>query len=237
MCPDIFIKHYVPLFVPVPYNALPMLYIGIMFVIEPIGLLLVRSLDGYVSPLAAYNISFLCELIRLLISRVICQEWGMHLPTLPIRLCLLMFMIPVASVIAGCLAIYIAQIYDTPMGNRLCLAVILIILFSNALTFIVFHKLGILTSESKRNALLPHEAKMKEENYLEVERNSRNIPEIRHNLKNRLLGAMAEGGDFLQKEMRNILGKLEQSDKKVYISNVVFNTILNNKLNTVCEHL
>lgn len=224
---------------PLLYHAtLPVFYIGVMFVTEPIGLLLVRSLHGYVSFGVAYRISvLLCELIRLLMSYAICKGWNMRLPTLSRHLCLLLFLIPILSIVAGCIAIYIAWISDTIIGNRLCLAIILIILLSNALTFSVFHKLGLLTLESERNALLLHEAKAKEEYYLEVERNNRYIQEIKHNLKNRLLGIMAEGGDSLGEELRNILWKLEQSDKNVYTSNVIFNTILKNKLYNIYENM
>ena len=218
--------------------TLPMLYIGLGFVTEPIWLLMIRSMEGYVSSAAAYNISvILCELIRVLMSYAVCQGRSMRLPSFSPSFYLLMFMLPVSSVAAGCIAIRIAWIYDTPTGNRLCLAVILIILLSNAMTFTIFNKLGILTLESKRNTFLLHEAKAKEEYYLEVERNNRNVQEIKHNLKNRLLGALAEKGDCLSGELEQILWDLECSDKKIYTSNIIFNTILNSKLSTVCESM
>lgn len=220
------------------YLTLPMLYIGLGFVTEPIWLLLIRNMECYVSSAAAYNISvFLCELIRALMSYGVCQGLNMHLPTFSPPFYLLMFMLPVSSVTAGCIAIHMVWIYNTPTGNRLCLAVILIILLSNTLTFTIFHKLGILTLESKRNTILLHEAKAKEEYYMEVERNNRNVQEIKHNLKNRLLGALAEKGDCLSGELKKILGELECSDQKIYTSNIIFNTILNNKLSTACKSM
>lgn len=218
--------------------ALPIIYIGVMFVTEPIGLLLVRSMQGYVPPEVAYNISvILCELLRALMSYAICKAWCMSLPSLSRNLYILMCMIPVSSILASCIAIYIAWIYDTSLANRLCLAVILIILFSNAVTFTIFYKLGILTLENKRNALLLHEAKAKDEYYHEVEKNNRHIQEIKHNLKNRILGVIAEGNNKLIDELESILGDLEQSNKKIYTSNIIFNTILKNKLNDYFDSL
>lgn len=209
-----------------------------MFVTEPIGLLLIRSLRGYVSNIAAYYVSvLLCELIRMLMSYAICKWWSMQLPTLSRYSYILMIMIPVSSILTGYIAIYIAWIYDTPIGNRLCLAVIFIILLNNTLTFSILHKLGLLTIEIKRNALLLQETKAKEEYYLEVERNNRYIQEIKHNFKNRLLGIMAEDGNSLMEELTKILGELEQSDKNIYTSNVIFNTILKNKLNNTYENM
>jgi two-component system sensor histidine kinase AgrC len=212
--------------------VMPILYIGLGFVSEPIGFLLTRRLGAYISPEMSYYISaFICEIIRYLLVRAICHEWYIKLPALSAHISLLLFLIPLSSVFISCIAIYLTGTYDNFTGNMLCLAIILMILLTNILTFAIFHKLNVLLSSNYEKELLLQEARAKEQYYKEVEEYNKKVQEIKHDLKNRLLAlyATAEKDTGFHTEFRKILGELENGEKTIYTSNVIINTILNSK--------
>lgn len=219
--------------------VLPALYIGLGFVTELIGLLLLRSLNEYIPPEFAYKISvLLCEIIRYLLVFIICQSWRIQLTPLSFNIGCLLFSISISSVAIICISIYIAHTHNISTGNLLCMVIIFMVLLSNALTFTVFHKLVCLMQKNHKNELILQEAKAKECYYTEVEINNKNIQKMKHDMKNRLLGicALAESNGDFNNELKKIVGELEFNDKKIYTSNEIFNTILNTKLHVAERH-
>ena len=86
--------------------------------------------------------------------------------------------------------------------------------------------------KNHKNKLMLQEATAKEQYYKEVEKNNKNIQKIKHDLKNRLLGIAATpvSNQELDNEIKKIFEELEYSDKQIYTSNTIFNTVLSNKL-------
>ena len=87
-------------------------------------------------------------------------------------------------------------------------------------------------SDNYQKEMLLQEAEAKEEYYQEVEKSSREVQKIKHDLKNMLLaicGSYKEKNK-ISEEIRKIVQELDDSDKKIYTSNVVINTIINNKI-------
>lgn len=81
------------------YIILPILYIGLGFVSEPIGFLLTLRLETQISMEISFYISALiCEFIRYLLVRAICHSWAIQLPNLSKQMSLLLFLIPLSSV-------------------------------------------------------------------------------------------------------------------------------------------
>ena len=77
------------------YIILPILYIGLGFVSEPIGFLLTLRLETQISMEISFYISALiCEFIRYLLVRAICHSWAIQLPNLSKQMSLLLFLIP-----------------------------------------------------------------------------------------------------------------------------------------------
>ena len=66
------------------------------------------------------------------------------------------------------MAIYLTGTYDNLTGNVLCLAIILLVLLTNILTFAIF-KLSIVIADNYKNELLLQEVNMKEQYYREIE--------------------------------------------------------------------
>ncbi len=216
--------------------VLPIFYFGTGFVTEPIVLLLTQILCQYFSLNLGYNTAvLLCEIIRFLIIFIICRIWNnVQLPILSSKMSYLLFLIPLPNVVICCTCIYIAQHLNSEIGDLLCLEVIVMILLSSILTFTIFHKLGIVMLNNHKNELLLQEAMTKEKYFKVVEQNNRKIQEIKHNLKNQLLGlsALSEKEKKSNEELKGIIRKLDSCEEKIYTSNNIFNTILNSKIQT-----
>ena len=215
------------------YIILPILYIGLGFVSEPIGFLLTLRLETQISMEISFYISALiCEFIRYLLVRAICHSWAIQLPNLSKQMSLLLFLIPLSSVFISCMAIYLTGTYDNLTGNVLCLAIILLVLLTNILTFAIFHKLSIVIADNYKNELLLQEVNMKEQYYREIEAGNKKVQEIKHDLKNRLIAfyAIEKANVDFKKEFQKIIGELDEGEKTIYTANIIVNTILNNKL-------
>ncbi len=70
------------------------------------------------------------------------------------------------------------------------MAIILLVLLTNILTFAIFHKLSIVIADNYKNELLLQEVKMKEQYYREIEAGNKKVQEIKHDLKNRLIALL-----------------------------------------------
>ena len=136
------------------------------------------------------------------------------------------------KIFISCMAIYLTGTYDNLTGNVLCLAIILLVLLTNILTFAIFHKLSIVIADNYKNELLLQEVKMKEQYYREIEAGNKKVQEIKHDLKNRLIAlyAIEKANVDFKKEFQKIIGELDEGEKTIYTANIIVNTILNNKL-------
>lgn len=215
------------------YIILPILYLGLGFVSEPIGFLLTLRLKSQISAEMSFYISALiCEFIRYLLVRALCHSWAIQLPNLSKHLSLLLFLVPLSSVFISCMAIYLTGTFDNFIGNILCISIILLVLLTNMLIFAIFRKLSIVIANNYKNEFLLQELKMKEQYYREIEAGNKKVQEIKHDLKNRLIALCATGEanvDF-KKECQKIIGELDEGEKAIYTANIIVNTILNNKL-------
>lgn len=218
-----------------PYRiVLPILYIGLGFVAELFNFVLLSSFDDVLRGQTFYYVgALLCEIWRFLIVLIVCQIRDFQLPNLPKSFILLLLLIPVFSIIICCITINIIKINESDIGRILCVVVTIITVTNNILIFKLFSKLVDVMSENHNNAMLLQEAKAKELFYKEVEKSNNQVREIKHNLKNTLLAIYAKNSEenTLSKDIKVIVDELDMSDKNIYTKNVIFNTIINNKVN------
>lgn len=214
--------------------VLPILYIGFGFVAELTCYLLLSSFGDILSYGESYYVSvLLCEVLRFLIVYVIYQICGAKLPHLPGRILALLLFIPVSSIVICCVAINIIKFSQNYISSILSLIIIIMTLAINVLLLSLIRKLIDVMLENHNNAMLLQEAKAKENYYREVENSNNTIREIKHNLKNMLLAIYAKADDnqILAEEVKALVEELDESEKNIYTTNVIFNTILNNKVN------
>lgn len=218
---------------PIPYRILLIvLYMGICIVTEPIGLLIIRCLDGIFSPFLGYYLSnCLCEVIRLFIICLICQIWRVQWYGISFKMGIFFFLIPISSIAISCLTVKMAGYYNTKLANALSLSIIFLVLLSNILTFTIFAKFTSLIASDYQKELLIQEAKSKELYYEQVEESNKKIRMIKHDLKNRMITiAASKDKNIILSEIIKIIGELDESGKKIYTKNVIINTILNSKI-------
>lgn len=222
------------------YIILPILYIGFGLVAELICFYILDSAYGVFSyNVSYYTSSFVCEGIRYLIVYMICSIKKIKLPEISFNIGKFLFIIPVSSIIICCIAINIIKNNDTNIVSGLCFGIIIMTVASNILMYKFFNKLLDMMEENHNNEMLLQEAKLKEEYYLEVEKSNNTVCEIRHNLKNILLGMYGEYGNDkkISEGISKIVQELDESDKKIYTSNIILNTIISSKINyakTLC---
>ena len=228
----IYLYSFIFSFTPLYQILLPLIYIGIGIITEPIGFLLEVVLKVYAPiSISFYLPAFLCEAVRYLLVCIVKQRWNCKLPELPKYLHLLLFLIPISSIFTSCIAVVAAYLYDNTIGIILCLSIIIILLCSNLLTMVIFRKLSISIYENVQNELLLQEASSKEKYYKKVEEKNQEIQKIKHDLKNMLLALVAaiDNQDNYKQALTKILGSLEMTEQEIYTYNSSINTILNNK--------
>lgn len=213
--------------------VLPVLYIGFGIVAELIGFFIL-NISGDILPYLVryYGSSFICEFIRFLIVYALCSIKKAKLPKLPFSAGKFLVVIPISSIVMCCMAINIIQNSKNDLVNIMCLVIIIMTITSNVLMFKMFFRVIDTLSDNYEKEMLLQEAEAKEQYYQEVEKSSREVQKIKHDLKNMLLaiyGSYKEKNK-ISEEIRKIVQELDESDKKIYTSNVVINTIINNKI-------
>lgn len=213
--------------------VLPILYIGFGIVAELIGFVILNISGSILSyPVQYYGSSFICEFIRYLIVCVICSIKKIKLPKLSFKIGKFLVIIPISSIVICCIAINIIQNSKNNLVNIMCMVIIIMTITSNVLMFKMFFKVIDTLSDNYEKEMLLQEAEAKEQYYKEVEKSSREVQKIKHDFKNMLLAIY---GNYIEKnkiseEISKIINELDESDKKIYTSNVVINTIINNKI-------
>ena len=179
-----------------------------------------------------YGSSFICEFIRFLIVYVICGIKEMKLPKLSFDTGKFLVIIPLSSIVICCIAINIVQNSKNGLVNIMCLVIIIMTITSNVLMFKMFLKVIDTLSDNYEKEMLLQEAEAKEQYYQEVEQSNREVRKIKHDLKNMLLAicGKAKEQNEVSEEIYKIMKELDQSDKKIFTSNVVINTIMNHKI-------
>ncbi len=212
---------------------LPVLYIGFGIVAELIGFLIL-NVSGEVIPyfISYYGSSFICEFIRFLIVYDICGIKKIKLPKLSFSTGKFLVIIPLSSLVICCMAINIIQNSKNDLVNIMCLVIIIMTITSNVLMFRMFFKVIDTLSDNYEKEMLLQEAEAKEQYYQEIEQSNREVRKIKHDLKNMLLAICGKSKkkNEISEEIYKIMKELDESDKKIYTSNVVINTIINHKI-------
>jgi two-component system sensor histidine kinase AgrC len=213
--------------------VLPILYIGFGIVAELIGFVIFNNLGSiFPYPVQYYGSSFICEFIRYLIVCVFCSIKKIKFPKLSFKIGKFLVIIPISSIVICCIAINIIQNSKNNLVNIMCMVIIIMTITSNILMFKMFFKVIDTLSDNYEKEMLLQEAEAKEQYYKEVEKSNREVRKIKHDFKNMLLAIC---GNYKEKnkiseEISKIIKQLDESDKKIYTSNVVINTIINNKI-------
>lgn len=212
---------------------LPVLYIGFGIVAELIGFLILNVSGGMIPySVRYYGSSFICEFIRFLIVYALGDIKKINLPKLSFNTGKFLVIIPLSSIVICCIAINIIQNSKNNLVNIMCMVIIIMTITSNVLMFKMFFKVIDTLSDNYEKEMLLQEAEAKEQYYQEIEQANREVRKIKHDLKNMLLAICGKSKkqNEVSEEIYKIMKELDESDKKIFTSNVVINTIINHKI-------
>ena len=206
------------------------LYVGIVFLTEPITLLVLKAVEFGSEE---YFICIISELVRVIVVMLVSQMKLRNIVTLPKRISRILIAIPLIGVINYCIVIEIAQKVSSIHITLLCVTIILMIVATNYLLFFVFNKFNDILYQKHEDELYIQEMKYKEAYYAEVKECNEYVQDIKHDLKNRI-GALYDSIDssdeFAAGKVKELLSELEAVDNRIVTDNAALNSILRIKL-------
>ena len=192
------------------------IFICIGLLTEPLGFLIFNlSLTTDVKPdNYVYFTSILIEIIRFILIFLLCHCKRSEYEYFPLEITLRLVIFPVMSIIGCCTLAHLAIRSTRKQDITICLIMCLVLLFMNYFIFFIFDKFNNMMIERRETDLLLQEMLYKEDYYNEVNNSNLLLREIKHNLKNELIGVY------------NLID--EDSDKcKTLMNNIFFNQVKN----------
>lgn len=216
------------------------LYLGLGFLVEPLCFML---FECFLPPATLNNaitlIVFLCELFRFVLVHWIVLGKTCRTNLIPVKIILILELIPVLTVICSCILIQVMQIKTGYETGLLCLFILTILFINNVVVLYVIEYLNNSLEEKKRTEALLEEVSLKDEYYNEIRANNRKIARIKHNLKNQLTAfyrAYDSDHAVAKQLFQDAITELSASDSFIYTRNPIVNTILNVKNSIAVKH-
>ena len=210
------------------------LYVGIEFVTEPLGILLLE-----INTYSGKYLILITELIRFAIVLIICQMKLSKIVSLPRSISSLLLVIPIIGVINYCLVINIAVSEITIENIILCISIVIAIAATNYLLFYIFNKFNHILNQKHEDELYIQEMRHKEAYYAEVQECNEYVRDIKHDLKNQLLtlyDCIDNSSEFAASKIKELLMELDHVDNRIFTDNVSLNSILKIKFTLAKEH-
>lgn len=200
-----------------------------------VGMILMRILEQYdlFSDKYEYDFHFnitiiIIKLTKFTIIMLISKYKGYYMNSMPRVFNVTLFTIPVASCLVAVSTI--DSYYDmNPDYIVIRFAGLIGILYINVIIFIIFEKVNKLSRENIENKLLEQEIKYKDEYYRNVEANQEKLKEVRHNLKNQLLGVKHVLMESEDSDVKSLLAEID-IDENIYTENPIVNHIVDSKI-------
>ncbi len=212
---------------------LVIMYIGIGFVVEPVGLLILQTAlyilkgDNFIEE---YYIGIIiCELLRFLIIKVLCYFRTEKIVKLPKNIIALLIIIPITGIISCCLIIRLVWHNQDLESSILCLSIIIMVLFSNYIIFYIFKKFNFMIWKEHQNDLMLLENKLNENYYREMDESNKQLRKVRHDIKNQLISlydSFEKDNTSVKNEFNKIFLELDEVENTIYTTNIVLNSVL-----------
>lgn len=208
------------------------MYMGIGFITEPLGLLILKLLSYNSAEDYSYKYFIaviFVEIIRLLVINIVCQIKSENIAVLPKDINKMLILIPSIGVINCCLIIFVAISSKSIESILLCITVILTIIASNYFLFHIFNKFNRMTNQKHEDELYIQEMKYKEAYYSQIKEQNEYVQNIKHDLKNQLLTLydyMDNSSDLAKNRVKALFSELEHIDQEIYTGNAILNSIL-----------
>lgn len=208
-------------------------FLGVGFLVEPIGMLLLKMLNANIVNADVTNIFFfsatLSELIRFLIVSIICGFNKVKSQKLPPMINLLLISIPITSIFVCCLIIKMIVNDLHNHSNFICLVIIIVLILINYFVYLIFERFNYIILEFYEKNILIQELKFNEDYYKEVDKSNKKIRKIKHDLKNQLIclyDSLEEEPNVTKKILKDLYLEIEDADQYIYTENNTINSVL-----------
>lgn len=204
------------------------LYIGLGFITEPLGFILIRILQGII-PYSYATSVIIVELIRLALIQSVGRMKSKTLVKLPPRISVLLLLIPCISILNCCLIIHIAISSNKSDGLVLCLCIVAGIIASNYFLFYLFERYNVLQEEKRMAELYVQEMHYKEIYYADIQTQNQYIYDLKHDMQNRLSGlydSLDSSNELLRKQISALYAEYESITQTHYTENAILNSII-----------
>ncbi len=222
---------------------LVLIYMGIGFVVEPVGLLILQTALYFFNEYNFIDVHYIgiiiCELLRFFIIKVLCYFQIEKLVKLPKNIIVLLILIPIMGIITCCLIIRLAWHNQDLENSILCLSIIMMVLFSNYIIFYIFEKFNFMIWKEHQNDLILQENKLKENYYRDIEENNKQLRKVRHDIKNQLISlydSFENDNTSVKNEFNRIFLELDEVENTIYTNNSVLNSVLKVKFALAKNH-
>ena len=221
------------------------LFLGIGFIVEPIGYLLFSLLvgDSNKATMESYLIIIFVEVMRAVIIEIFCKlKYGkiVKADRLPNEIIWILLAIPALSVVSCCFVIRIAAMCISAELIALCIVIILSIILSDYFMIYMVERYVFLMERRHIDAMYQQEMELKEDFYREVQESYEYVQTLKHDLKNQLISLydifLDEGGSEAGNKIKGLYFELKDDDNRIYTANPVLNSILKNKFSKAREH-
>lgn len=220
--------------------VLEAIFIGIGFLVEPLGLVLLRMMDYDATGDEQYKYYFvvtIAEFLRGNVMYVICKIYkakNLHISKLPKEILSIAVLIPFLAVLNCSFVIAIALESGSVKSLILCGTIIISSVLIYYFMIYMVERYSYLLNRHYEDKMYREEMQYKEEYYSEVEKRNEYVKTLKHNLKNRVSGwhFLLENRDIdgLKKQLTMLCRELEEIDNQIYCENPIVNSVLRIKL-------
>ena len=217
------------------------IFIGIGFLLEPFGILLLHLLNyDMVAQTEQYKYYFvvaLAEFLRGNLIYIVCKIYKakkLKLSGLPKEILSVTVLIPILAVVNSSFVIAISFEHVTTKSLILCITIIISSVLTYYFMIYLVERYSHLLSKRYEDKMYREEMQYKEEYYSELEKRNEYIKTLKHNLKNRVSGwhylLEQEDMEGLNKQLAALCKELEEIDNRIYCENPIVNSVLRLKL-------
>lgn len=212
------------------------IFVGTGMVIEPLGLILLKSMNYTTEADGIHKYYFvvvLCAFIRgnviYLLSKLLSKK-NVRLSKVPREIAGVLVMIFGFSILNCCFVIMLSMESGNSKSMVMCISIIISIILTYYFMLYMMDRFGYLSRKRHEDEMYRKEMYYKEIYYTEVERRNEYVQNLRHDIKNKLieLHYLLEKGDIeaLQEHITLYNEELTQIDENRYSDNPIVDSVL-----------
>lgn len=212
------------------------IFIGVGILVEPVGLILLRSFQYHYSEIKVYQYYFVTvigELIRCNLIYMVCrisQLKNLRPSGLPKGVAGAIAIVFILAVVNCCLIVVLSLESGTLKSLVMCISTIISIMLTYYFILYITERFTSLMKERHEDEIYWEEMHYQEVYYREVEKRNDYVQTLKHDLKNRMAGLyyLLEKGtiDQIKEQLRQMYQELETVDDSCYSDNPVVDSVL-----------